>query len=490
MIVSYSGLSRIKESLIEKVFFGHEPTTELIAILLVYFVQGILGLARLAVSFFLKDELGLGPAEVSALVGVAALPWMIKPVFGFISDGLPIFGYRRRPYLILSGLLGVLSWVAMATVVNSAWTATAAIALGSFSVAFSDVIVDSLVVERARGESVAAAGSLQSLSWGASAAGGLLTAYFSGALLEHFTTRTVFAVTAAFPLIVSAVAWLISESRVTQPMDWAIVRNQLQQLRQAVTQKSIWLPTAFLFLWQATPTAESAFFFFTTNELGFEPEFLGRVRLVTSLASLVGIWLFQRFLKAVPFRVIFGWSTVISAVLGLSTLLLVTHANRALGIDDRWFSLGDNLILTVMGQIAFMPVLVLAARLCPPGVEATLFALLMSVVNLAGLVSYESGAFLMHRLGITDHNFSNLALLIVITNLTTLLPLPLLGWLPGAGETPEVSTDPAVQPLSAIEADASATKHLSQPFLPDLMTEFVHQSRHPEAIEERILLEE
>lgn len=492
MIVSSSGLAKFRASLTDKVLFGHEPTAELTAILLVYFVQGILGLARLAISFFLKDELGLSPAEVSALVGVAALPWMIKPLFGFVSDGLPILGYRRRPYLILSGLLGFLSWVALATVVHSAWAAVLAIALGSLSVAFSDVIVDSLVVERARQESVGDAGSLQSLCWGSSAVGGLMTAYFSGSLLEHFSTRTVFGITATFPLIVSTVAWLITESRMTEKMDWAIVSNQLSQLRQAVSQKSIWMPTAFLFLWQATPTAESAFFFFTTNELGFQPEFLGRVRLVTSLASLVGIWMFQRFLRNVPFRVIFGWSTVISAVLGMSMLLLVTHANRALGIDDRWFSLGDSLVLTVMGQIAYMPVLVLAARLCPPGVEATLFALLMSVVNLAGLLSYESGALLMHWMGITEHNFSNLALLVVLTNLSTLLPLPLLGWLPSAAETPANSpeTEALLHPVSTIEADPSASKHLGQPFLPDLMAELVHPPHRSESIEETVLLEE
>jgi folate/biopterin transporter len=345
-----------------------------------------------------------------------------------------------------------------------------AIALGSLSIAVSDVIVDSIVVERARTESLSDAGSLQSLSWGASSAGGLVTAYFSGFLLQHFTVQIVFAITATFPLIVSLVAWLIAESRVTEKTDWAIVTNQVKQLRQAVSQKQIWMPTAFLFVWQAMPTAESAFFFFTTNELHFAPEFLGRVRLVTSIASLVGIWLFQRFLKTVPFRVIFGWSTVISATLGMTTLLLVTHANRALGISDQWFSLGDNLILTVMGQIAFMPVLVLAARLCPPGVEATLFALLMSVVNLAGLVSYESGALLMHGLGINEHNYVNLPLLIVITNLSTLLPLPLLNWLPAADALSDATDNSeSLQPLTALELDSSASKHLAQPFLPDLV---------------------
>lgn len=436
MIVSAAGVAKFKESFTQKVFFGNEPTPELMAILMVYFVQGILGLARLAVSFFMKDELGLSPAQMSALVGIAAIPWMVKPLFGFLSDGLPLFGYRRRPYLILSGLLGAVAWLLMATVVHSAWAATAAMVLSSLAIAVSDVIVDSLVVERARTESTSDAGSLQALCWGASAVGGLITAYFSGFLLQRFSPHTIFAITATFPLIVSLVAGLITETKVTKPTEWSAIWQQVHQLRQAVTQKSIWLPTAFLFLWQATPTAESAFFFFTTNELGFTPEFLGRVRLVTSIASLVGIWMFQRFFRTVSFRKLFGWTTVISTVLGMTMLLLVTHANRALGIDDHWFSLGDSLILTVMGQIAYMPVLVLAARLCPAGVEATLFALLMSITNLAALLSYEFGAVLMHLLGVTENNFTNLWLLVIITNLTTLLPLPFLGWLPGHENPP------------------------------------------------------
>ncbi|MDB9446836.1 folate/biopterin family MFS transporter [Anabaena sp. CS-542/02] len=449
MLIDSPGLSQVKDSVKSKIFFGHEPSAELIAILSVYFVQGILGLARLAVSFFLKDELLLSPAQVSALLGIVALPWIIKPVFGFISDGLPIFGYRRRPYLVLSGILGAISWISLATIVHTSWAATLAIALGSLSVAVSDVIVDSLVVERARGESQAAAGSLQSLSWGASALGGLLTAYLSGILLEHFTTRTVFWVTASFPLIVSAVAWLIAETPISKNAPHSnnsqnplSIKYQVKQLRQAITQKSIWLPTAFVFVWLATPTADSAFFFFSTNELHFQPEFLGRVRLVTSGASLIGVWMFQRFLKNISFRAIFTWSTVLSSALGMTMLLLVTHTNRALGIDDHWFSLGDSLILTVIGQIAYMPVLVLAARLCPPGVEATLFALLMSVSNLAAMVSYELGAIIMHWLGISETNFELMWLLVIITNLSTLLPLPFIHWLPAddpQGQTGEIS---------------------------------------------------
>ncbi len=430
MVADPTVLAKAKPPFIEKVLFGNKPSPELAAILLVYFVQGILGLARLAVSFFLKDDLGLSPAQVAAMMGIVSLPWMIKPVFGFLSDGLPIVGYRRRPYLILSGLIGTGAWLTLAYVVETAWAATLAIALSSLSVALSDVIVDSLVVERARKESASVAGSLQALCWGTSALGGLLTAYLSGVLLEVVSIRTVFTITATFPLIVTLVAGLIDETPVTHASTWGAVWTQIIQLKQAIAQRVIWMPTLFIFIWQATPSSDSAFFFFSTNDLGFQPEFLGRVRLVTSLAALIGIWLFQRFFKTVSFRMIFGWTTVLSAVLGMTTLLLVTHANRTIGIDDRWFSLGDSLILTVLGEIAFMPVLVLAARICPPGVEATLFALLMSVLNLAGLLSHEGGALLTHLLGITETNFDNLWLLVVITNTSTLLALPFLWLLP------------------------------------------------------------
>lgn len=478
MTLSALKFTDLKQLIQKKILFGNEPTPELIAILTVYFVQGILGLARLAVSFFLKDDLGLSPAQVAALMGIASIPWVIKPLFGFISDGLPILGYRRRPYLILSGFLGTISWLALATLVHDAWTATTVILLTSLSVAISDVIVDSLIVERARKESIAKSGSLQSLSWGCSALGGLITAYLSGLLLEHMSSSTIFEITATFPLIVSAVAWLIAEEKVvtnsgSQITENSIVKEQIQQLWGAIKQKSIWLPTAFLFIWQATPTADSAFFFFSTNELGFKPEFLGRLRLVTSLASLLGIFIFQKYLKTVPFRRILGWSTITAATLGMTTLLLVTHTNRALGIDDRWFSLGDSLILTVAGQITWMPVLVLSARLCPKGVEATLFALLMSIWNLSGLLSHELGALLTSWLGVTETNFDRLWLLVIITNLSTLLPLPFLSWLPAAD--PQTESQTRDHSLAPAEASGHRTMGamVENQLMPDFVPEFV-----------------
>jgi hypothetical protein len=164
----------------------------------------------------------------------------------------------------------------------------------------------------------------------------------------------------------------------------------------------------------------------------------------------------------------------------MTTLLLVTHANRSLGIDDRWFSLGDSLILTVMGQIAYMPLLVLAARLCPAGVEATLFALLMSVTNMAGLLSHELGAVLTYWLGITERNFEHLWQLVVITNLSTLLPLPLVGWLPaGKLETEQAGEMPSLQPSSAMHMQSTPVQHRERSFVPDFLPELIPTVEEP-----------
>ncbi len=428
---------------------------ELGAIAVIYFVQGAITISQLAVSFFLKDDLGLSPAEVASMLGFTMLPWTIKPLYGLISDGFPVFGYRRRPYLLLSSFLGVFAWASMGTWVATPFWAIAMIAIGSLSIAFSDAIIDALIVQRARLEPEGDAGSLQSFSWIASSIGAITSAYLSGYLLEHFGARFVFEIAAILPLLVGIAAFAIADppmstvfivvpdpttgikpetlSRNSQL--WMSLKLNLTQLRQAFTNKAIWLPAAFLFLWQAMPSCDTAFFYFTTNELKFNPEFLGTMRFFASWAGLLGVWIFQRFFKGVATRKIFFWTTIVSTLLGLTSLLLVTHLNRSLGIGDRWFSLGDNLILTIAGRIAFMPVLILAARLCPEGIEATLFALLMSVINIASLCSFQLGAGLTHLLGVTESNFTNLWLLILIANLSNVLPLPLLKWLPDDGKT-------------------------------------------------------
>ncbi|CAM9497211.1 unnamed protein product [Ectocarpus sp. 13 AM-2016] len=173
---------------------------------------------------------------------------------------------------------------------------------------------------------------------------------------------------------------------------------------------------------------------------GVGPEFLGRVRLGSSIASLVGVWIFQSFLKETKISKVLFWTAVAAVPLGFTQLLLVYHINRDLGIPDELFTFGDDVVLTVLGQIAFMPTLVLSARLCPPGVEGTLFALLMSIFNGGAIVGSELGAYLTRVMGVTEVDFRNLGMLIAICNVSSLLPLPFLKWIDSV-EDDEKATD-------------------------------------------------
>jgi hypothetical protein len=137
---------------------GLDASPDLLAIFLVYFVQGILGLSRLAVSYYFKDDLGMDPAELAIFTGFSTLPWLVKPLYGFASDTFPIWGYRRRSYLVLCGIIGSLAWTSMFMFHPSAPLATLFLILGSAGTACSDVVVDSIVVEDSRGQPASVAG--------------------------------------------------------------------------------------------------------------------------------------------------------------------------------------------------------------------------------------------------------------------------------------------------------------------------------------------
>lgn len=71
------------------------------------------------------------------------------------------------------------------------------------------------------------------------------------------------------------------------------------------------------------------------------------------------------------------------------------------------------------------------------GVEGTVFATLMSIFNGAGTVGQELGAWLTSVLGVNDHDFTNLGLLLLLCNLSSLLSLPFLALLPKETDQPE-----------------------------------------------------
>lgn len=74
----------------------------------------------------------------------------------------------------------------------------------------------------------------------------------------------------------------------------------------------------FVLVFKVTKLVCPRIIYFSTNKLGFTPEFLGRVKLVTSIASLLGVGIYNYFLKEIPLRKIFLVTTIVGSALGMT----------------------------------------------------------------------------------------------------------------------------------------------------------------------------
>src|SRR5579864_3294585 len=73
-----------------------------------YFVQGMnetaTGLVNQPIYSLLK-KWNTSPGQMTTLVALLGWPWCCKPLFGLLSDFVPLAGYRRKSYLLGMGIL-------------------------------------------------------------------------------------------------------------------------------------------------------------------------------------------------------------------------------------------------------------------------------------------------------------------------------------------------------------------------------------------------
>src|ERR1700760_1110020 len=70
-------------------------------------------LARLPLQNLLKNELNADRTANAAFFFWAGLAWYLKPLAGILTDAYPLFGSRRKSYILLSACLAVLSWLVL-----------------------------------------------------------------------------------------------------------------------------------------------------------------------------------------------------------------------------------------------------------------------------------------------------------------------------------------------------------------------------------------
>ena len=82
-------------------------------IMAVAFAQGSMDLCSLSYFYIYFYDLGSPPSVLSLIQGFATLPWCIKPLFGYVSDHIQFFGYKKKSYLFVVSVVEFLSHLMM-----------------------------------------------------------------------------------------------------------------------------------------------------------------------------------------------------------------------------------------------------------------------------------------------------------------------------------------------------------------------------------------
>ena len=89
-------------------------------------------------------------------------------------------------------------------------------------------------------------------------------------------------------------------------------------------------------------------------------------------------------------------------------------------------------LYSTTNELHLMPIMVLACAMCPKGIEATFYALVLAIINAGYLISYWLGGLIAYGLGVTGEvgSFGNLPVLVGIAAGVPLISLVCLFWLP------------------------------------------------------------
>lgn len=365
---------------------------------IVYFAQGMSALPNQVIAINFKDH-GLEADAVATFFLLASIPWFIKPLYGLISDFVPLFGQRRKSYLIVTSALACIAGLVAGLSANySYWELAVLYSIMGFGLAYNDVLTDALMVEK--GKLSGLTGAFQSVQWIAITAASIIVGLLGGYFAEYRQLQTAFMVAAMFPLVVLLMSgFFVREKRINlQKREFRAIWTAL---RSGFGERSVWLVGAFIFLFNFSPSFGPAFLYYQIDVLGFNQQYIGFLNAVDSAASILGALIYAPLARSTPLR------RLINFAIGLSVITLLTY----LGYRGEFSALLIHVIWGITGMITTLAFLDLAARACPRRAEATFFALLMSIFNLGTLASQYVGAHLYTELG--EGSFAYIWLVII-----------------------------------------------------------------------------
>ncbi len=357
---------------------------------LAYFAQGMGqagGLISQPLSYYLKQGLGYNAAEVADYLAILTLPWIIKPVYGLVSDFIPLLGYRRKTWLMLVNFAAAAGFLWLSDLTD-AGTIIVALTLTAFGTAASDVIVDALMVEN--GERTGQTARFQGVQWMWFKLAAIITALTGGAIAAMFPPATALHVAATFTMlapiaVLTASYLLVREDRAVINLEQ--FRETSRRLVEAFRSPTLRIAAAFLALWCFSPGFGTPMYYHMVDTLGFDQKFIGQLAALTAAGAVVGAWMFARVFSrhTVTWRAVFS---IVAAFFGILIYLGIAqpHAHTAA------IAVPLSVVFGLTAQIGTLTILTLAASACPPRAEGFVFAALMSLYNGVEQLSAIAGA--------------------------------------------------------------------------------------------------
>lgn len=450
-------------------------------LLAVYFTTGLAALSSVASTFFSKNNLHLSAADMVLLGIFTSLPWSTKILLGSIVDNITLLGSRRTSYIHLANTLTLISVVgtvdhASSQILITLFGEFTALlmtgVLGSLGVVISDIVADTMAIELVPPgpEYEEELAGVQIWSRLALIIGSVAAAVISGPLAAAYTAATVFSIVAICPVISSLVAGLIPTDRsVKADSDYKVfipvlsllslyilaglflgeyasigialitlfnIGIKTPKLLREMPSKKIAKSFVFLmlavFLFRATPGAGPSVDWWYIEALKFDEKFFGLLRITGTVVSLIALWLLTDFMTRANTVKVIIWLTILMTIFSLPDLMIFYKINELIGVSARHLVLFDSAALSILAQLAMIPLGTATALHAPKEDRATYLAVTASLMNLALMVGDILSMQLNKLFIVTRTDFTQLGLLLtsslVLSTLLSLLGLGVMFW--------------------------------------------------------------
>jgi predicted MFS family arabinose efflux permease len=354
---------------------------------LVYLVEGlgqIGGLISQPLNYYLKQVYGWTPLQITAYLTIFNIPWIIKPIYGLFSDFVPLFGYRRKSYLLLANCGAVVGFFLVSRL-TSPDQLLFALMLTAYAMAISSTLCGAVLVEN--GQRLQESGTFVNQQWLWYNIAAMTAALLGGQLVQRLPPTTALHSAAAIVtctplLVIFGTLFLIPENKA--PVNIQGMRHTLDGLLGAFQRRHLWLIGAFIFLYYFSPGLSTPLYFIMTDNLKFSQAYIGFLGALAGAGWVVGAFMYRLYMKRLTLKALLNLSIVIGTVTSLAFLFL-------------WNEIAAAFISFCSGfaaMVATVATITLAADYCPRRAEGFAFAVLMSIINLATALADNLGSYL------------------------------------------------------------------------------------------------